>query len=76
MTDYETAIWFEDAFGVDVEDEVKYEACQALLEYAYYQMFELKPKWDDYVTYFQECLYHQCDPLTYEDWINDNKRNE
>ena len=67
MKPEELVDWFEDVFGVDLEDTVKAEHCFELLK-RIIAFQKGSPGWDDYLTYFQDCLYQQCDPLSYSQW--------
>jgi len=68
---YELDHWFDEFFGVDLEDKEKVAKCLWLLEQTWNQA-KKDPNWDDYYTYFQECLYEQVDPLNFEEWRASN----
>lgn len=67
--DFNPAQWLEDEFGIDVSDPRKVYYAYGFIQQALWYFHKLFGVYDEFTTYFNDCLYHQADPQSYDEWI-------
>jgi len=69
--DFNPAQWLEDEFGIDVSDGRHVYYSYGLITEALWYFHKLFG-FEEFETYFNDCLYHQGDPQSYDDWIKEH----